>query len=470
MAAWQHHEADAQRDDYLRRLIAACHRNAILVYAWLELPHVSEAFWRDHPEWREKTAVGQDAHLDWRKLMNLQNADCQRAVAAGVHALLGRFDWDGVNLAELYFESLEGASNPARFTPLNADVRRRFEAEAGFDPLTLFDPASPRHLSRDPQSLTRFLNFRATLAEEMQRHWLGEIAVVQQAKPHLDVVLTHVDDRYDPRTRDLIGADAARVLPLLDERPFTFLVEDPATLWHLGPERYPQLAERYKPITPRPERLAIDINVVERYQDVYPTKQQTGVELFQLIHLASRAFPRVALYFENSLLPVDQPLLAAAAAVVDRVEQVGDRRVVQAPHGVQVPWRGPALVNGRPWPASDGEWLLLPPGAHAIETATTPVPVRLLDFNGDLQTAASLPRGVEFSYRSGARAVALLDQRPVRVEIDGEPSAIAPIPAPGGHVLLLPRGQHLVTVITAPAGSTERAKAVLAQPAPVAFQ
>ena len=81
VAAWHYNEPDAERDAYLRRLIEACHKRAILVYAWLELPHVSEAFWQQHPEWREKTALLQDAHLDWRKLMNLQNPDCFRAVA-----------------------------------------------------------------------------------------------------------------------------------------------------------------------------------------------------------------------------------------------------------------------------------------------------------------------------------------------------------------------------------------------------
>ncbi len=44
--------------------------------------------------------------------------------------LVGRFDWDGVNLAELYFESLEGAANPARFTPMNQDVRNEFRGLA----------------------------------------------------------------------------------------------------------------------------------------------------------------------------------------------------------------------------------------------------------------------------------------------------------------------------------------------------
>ena len=55
-------------------LIEACHRHGILVYVWLELPHVSEKFWADHPEWREKTALLQDAQLDWRKLMNLHES------------------------------------------------------------------------------------------------------------------------------------------------------------------------------------------------------------------------------------------------------------------------------------------------------------------------------------------------------------------------------------------------------------
>ena len=70
--------------------------------------------------------------------------------------------------------------------------------------------------------------------------------------------------------RDSIGADAARVLPLLDTHSFTFLIEDPATVWHLGPERYPAIAERYRALTPHKDKLAIDLNIVERYQNVYP--------------------------------------------------------------------------------------------------------------------------------------------------------------------------------------------------------
>ena len=432
VAAWHYNEPDTVRDAYLERLIAACHKRAIAVYAWLELPHVSERFWQDHPEWREQTASGQDAHLDWRKLMNLQNAGCRKAVLASTSALIERFDWDGVNLGELYFESLEGAANPARFTPFNADVRRMFQDHFGVEP----SPTDPR-----------FLAFRSALARDMQSYWIDAVDQLRrERKPGLDIVLTHVDDRFDPRMRDLIGADAERTLPMLDEHEFTFLVEDPATVWHLGPERYPQIAARYAPITNRPEKLAIDINVVERYQDVYPTKQQTGAELFQLVHIASRAFPRVALYFESSLDRHDLALLPAAAAVVDRFEQSGGKTVIDAPRGVGIAWQGGALVDGRPWPFRSADTVWLPAGAHVVEPSAKETALVVRDFNGDLKSASASGRSIEFSYESASRSLAVLNGPPGALEIDGEAREPELLP---GNVLALPRGQHLVRLSAA---------------------
>src|ERR1039457_2277232 len=175
VAAWHFWAPDLEQDAYLEKLIAACHREGILVYAWLELPHVGEKFWADHPEWREKTALLQDAQLDWRKLMNLTNRDCFRAVSAGVKQLAGRFDWDGVNLAELYFESLEGIGNPARFTPMNDDVRAQFRSKSGFDPIELFGAR------KDAASRKAFLDFRSELAWKMQEDWLGEVEALRQS-------------------------------------------------------------------------------------------------------------------------------------------------------------------------------------------------------------------------------------------------------------------------------------------------
>jgi hypothetical protein len=440
VAAWHFYEADAERDPYLARLIEACHREGILVYAWLELPHVSEKFWDDHPEWREKTAVLQDAQLDWRKLMNLTNRDCFTAVSAGVKQLISRFDWDGVNLAELYFESLEGIGNASRFTPMNGDVRALFRNESGFDPIEIFGAR------KDEASRKAFLDFRSELARRIEEEWIGELEGARRQKPHLDLVLTHVDDRFDTGMREAIGADAARVLPLLDHHTFTFLIEDPATVWHLGPQRYQSIAEHYRTLTPHRDRLAIDINIVDRYQNVYPTKQQTGTELFQLLHHAAANFQRVALYFENSLLPPDLKLLPAASAVVTRIGKIGPKTVVDSVSGVGLPWKGPAMVDGQPWPAADDDTVWLPAGPHSIELAPRPCGARLVRLNADLRAARAVnATTIEFSYQTSARAIAILDRAPHRLQIDG---AEEPIERAGPHTILLPRGQHVVTITT----------------------
>src|SRR5262249_6648143 len=158
-----------------------------------------------------------------------------------------------------------------------------------------------------------------------------------------------------------------RVLPLLGEHDFTFLIEDPATVWHLGPRRYPEIAKRYTLLTDRAGKLAIDINVVERYQDVYPTKQQTGTALFELARLASGAWPRVALYVESSMLPPDWKLLPAASATVPRAEKLGSKWTIESPRGTGVSWTGSAAVDGKPWPIADGATVWLPAGIHALE-------------------------------------------------------------------------------------------------------
>jgi hypothetical protein len=449
VAAWHFYDSDPERDEYLRRLIAACHREGVLVYAWLELPHVSEKFWNDHPEWREKTAVLQDAKLDWRKLMNLANRNCFRAVSKGISDLIFRYDWDGVNLAELYFESLEGAANPARFTPMNDDVRNRFRsAPGGFDPVELWSTR------KDPASLRRFLDFRAELAKKMQEEWLAEAEKYRESNSDLDIVLTHVDDRFDTRMRDALGADAERALPLMDRQEFTFLIEDPATVWNLGPQRYPEIARKYQPLTPSSDRLAVDINVVERYQNVYPTKQQAGVELFELVHMASQAFSRVAVYFENSILPSDLKLLSAAAAGATGVERVGDGVSINCRSGLGLKWEGPALVDGAPWPVQSREVVWLSAGKHVVTKGSAEVPLRILAFNGTLLQARWTGFTVELEYQSDSKATALLSQSPAGVWVDGREPVI--LDGTDHTTILLPRGHHKVVMQAPQPHSSDR--------------
>lgn len=437
VSAWYFFETNSEEDARLRKLIAACHREGILVYAWLELPHVSAAFWNRHPRWREKTALGKDAKIDWRLLMNLANPDCRRAVVAGVRGTLARFDWDGVNFAELYFDGVTGISNPENFTPLNADVRHEVKAAYGFDPMELFSGAR-----RDPKKLRQFLEYRVDLAARLQEFWIEELEKMRAEKPHLDLVLTYVDDRFDTTMRDAIGADAARSIKGIEHHDLTFIIEDPYTLWGLGPKRYAEIANRYRSLTSRQERLGVDINIVER-GNAYPTAQQTGVELAQLIHTAVASFPTVMYYYTGSIGPLDAPLLPVASAVVTQAEHKDDGLTVESPYGVGVRWAGLATLDGKTWPVQDGECVWVPAGKHILRSTTPDGLPLVTDFTGNLETATMKPDGVEISYNSQSRAFAKLSRNPLRLLVDGREDALV---VSGRYILQLPRGRHLVRI------------------------
>jgi hypothetical protein len=323
---------------------------------------------------------------------------------------------------------------------MNADVRKLFRAERGFDPLELFG------MRKDAASQRTFLDFRRDLAARMEQEWVEVLESARTRKPDLDLVLTHVDDRVDKEMPDAIGADASRTLAMLEKHNFTFLVEDPATVWHLGAQRYKGIAEGYRALTSHREKLAIDLNIVDRYQNVYPTKQQTGTELLQMVHQAAANFQQIALYFENSLLAPDLKLLPAAAATVTRTQAVGRKTVVESVRGFGLHWRGPAIVDGQDWPAADDETLWFPAGAHSVEPGPNRIGPRLLYLDGELRAARSMDaKTLEFSYRSTARAIALFDRCPLKLQIDG---ADVSLMKAGAATVLLPRGQHLVSIVT----------------------
>ena len=49
---------------------------------------------------------------------------------------------------------------------------------------------------------------------------------------------------------------------------------------------------------------------------------------------------------------------------------------------LRLPWKGPALVDGKPWPIAGNDAVWLIPGPHVIEPAAQALPMRVLDFNG----------------------------------------------------------------------------------------
>ena len=287
----------------------------------------------------------------------------------------------------------------------------------------------------------------------MQVYWMDFASQKRVKKPWLDIVLTHIDDRFDAGTRDSLGADVARALPMAQARGIRVLVEDPAPLWNLGAERYTKLAGKYAELNTRPADLAVDINVVERYQeDVYPTKKQTGAELVELVHAAAASFERVALYFESSIEKQDLPLLPVAASLA-RVRQpaggakgdaIDGAMDVESPQPCRVMWSGPVELDGQSWPIEDKTSVFVPAGKHTLRPGVSIPPVRVSDFNGDIQMARIEPASILLAYQSQTRAIATIDAPVSSVEVDGNAFWRAAGAEPQ-FFFVLPPGQHVVT-------------------------
>ncbi len=452
VSAWYFMEADETRDAYLRRLIEECHRNGIVVYIWLELPHVSQAFWDANPQCREKNALGQDAAIFWRKNMNLVNAECAARIRAEVRRVLTRFDWDGANLAELYFEGPRGFDDPSEWTPMNDDVRADVRRQFGFDPADLFRADSPIFHRRATPQLRQYLDYRVDLQFRLHQEYLDLIDDVRRTsgKP-LDITITYLEDLLDPSMRDLIGADSVRLLSLRDRYDFTLVLQDPSSQWSLGPSRYARAAELYRRVTDRMDKLWVDISIVKRVTSSYPTPQQTGIELMQLIQTVQRNFPVTMIYAESSILSPDADQLAVAQAVGSAVPQAGGGVRVNSPYGVGLSWTGPALVDGKPWPHQDRTHVWLTPGTHVVEPRTTEPFLRLTDFNGSLQLVEEFERGVSLVYESPSRAIAVVERPPTTIWIDGQESRPQTLlRRDGGVAILLPAGKHWVSLAAQP--------------------
>jgi hypothetical protein len=446
IGAWDFFDGDPDADSYLDQLIGACHRNGVLVYGWLELPHVSAAFWKKHPEWREKTANGRDARIEWRSVMNLNDPKSYQSIAQGLERLIRRFEWDGVNLSELYFDSPSGPSSPHSFTPFNSWVRSDFKQLTGIDPFDYFKKESPHYWKKNPSDWQKFVEYRVTLERDLNEKFIKLFTGFRSSfKPDLDIAVTYVDNIYDPSMREGVGADVRVMFELLDNYDFTLILEDPGTVWHLGPRRYAELAQTYSKMTRHAGDLGIDINIVDRDVDSYPTKKQTGSEFLELFYHAGRNFRTVMAYGEQTMLPQDADLVSCALAPEVRTEVVKNGIRMSAP--IPFVYRyGEDLqsleVDGQIWPCIDSGKLSLPAGSHVVsqsQSGGTPRP-RLVKLNGNLEGARYLDdRTMEFKYSSYRRAIGVFSDPLGALQVDGRAATKA-----SASWILLPRGSHTV--------------------------
>jgi hypothetical protein len=454
-AAW--HFYDKYSYDYAR-LIRVAHQNGILIYAWIEWPHISEYFWNRHPEWREKTGRLTDAHLDWRYLMDLQNPQCLKAALDDLKHFLLANDWDGVDVAELTFES-QGPERPEWFTPFSAEARAGFQKLSGFDPVELFDVASPHHWAKDGAGLKAFYDYRRAENQRLLHSILGAVDEASRARGRpWETVVTLIDVLGHPELSDQLGIDGSGTIETVNHHQATLQVEDPARDWGKSPERYAALGERYRGLhLSRP--FSIDINVMPVHpagQAGFATSQQTGSELLRLWQVAAGQTPRVCLYSESSVSEQDWDILPYAMAEKADVRKDGPAWVVTAPYTVTLELddrTSKYRLDGKPWPCSDKGEALIPAGEHRLTPAganrswfdTSELEPRLLSISGELLGAQARGRGLEVEYSSQGRCAMMFNNPFSKILIDGRPANLSMLRGDSGYVVVAPPGQHRLT-------------------------
>jgi uncharacterized protein YdaL len=458
VAAWKFTRTYAfPYDEFVR----ACHRNGITVYAWLVFPMVTKKMWDDHPEWREKTAKGEDGNVGWRYSMNFEDPDCFRAAMDWTKVLLNASDWDGIDISELNFDAdFKDYMRPDKFVPMNDIVRADFKKKSGFDPMDLFKPDSNDYYKDNPGALSKFQRYREDIVVSWHRRVLSELTPLCKQRG-MEVIVTMLDGLHDDYVRPALGVDSKRITALMKEFPFTLEVEDPAHFWMTSPERYRRFAATYLKLVPDSRRLMFDVNVVP-YRDTantnLPSQTATGTELALTILAAASVSGRAVVYSEQTVSPQDWDLIQM---VLNRPNSVSGGKtsmdVTAQTSLVLAPAEDPLYyVDGHPWPAVSADGVLMPAGDHSISTEqswwhfldTNAFQARILTTNADLTEAHANTTGLTFHYHSGERSVFIFNQEPNEIQVDGTVTSLPTDRTGTDWSVVFPSGDHDVRLAT----------------------
>ena len=464
VAGW--HEYAKYTFDY-GRLIRLAHANGILVYAWLEPPQVTQKFWRDHPEWREKNYKGEDSPPAWRYAVALTEPACVDSMALKYTKLLDSFDWDGVNLAELYFESGRGFETPQLFAPMHPSAVREVRKKYGIELTKIFDESSPWYWKSNPAVESSITDYRVNKLDEVYERLLREFTDHARTKPGFQIIVTAMDSYGTPELREQIGVDMTHILALQKRYGFSLQVEDPERLWSTDPLRYVEIGRRYARLVSDSSKLMLDLNILDLSSSTrkkgtltpFPTLIQTGTECFLLVHAAALGAPRFTYYSEQSVNAQDVPFLASAAAHDILYQRNNNSYVFEAAHSfiLKLPKEIPqVLLDGMLVTASRENLYFIPAGTHTVDInlgatgafSTSQLQPRIISSTADISALSYGMRSASFTYNSDERFLVSFSNEPTKVYLDGQHFSFTALKGNDCYSIALPPGKHDVNITT----------------------
>jgi uncharacterized protein YdaL len=458
-AGW--HKYPKYTYDYTR-LISTAHANGILVYAWLEPPQVSQKFWLDHPEWREKNYKGEDVRSSWRYPVALTDDRCVTAMVEEYAAFLDGYDWDGVNIAELYFDAAKGFNDPQYFAPMHPTAKEQIRWLYGFSLSGIFDPHSPVYWKSRPDIRNMVVAYRVARIEEVYRRLLKRFADVSHRREGFETIVTAMDSYNSPELREYIGVDMTSILGLQREFGFVLQVEDPESRWSTDPMRYVTIGGQYKEWLGGASAPMLDLNIVNFRKPgavtPFPTMIQTGTECFQLVRAASLGAPRSTIYAESSVNPQDMIFLASAYAGNVRYRHTGDIYAVESPYSFTMKFPrtvSEIMLDGVSLSPFRDNHYMIPAGRHEVgmsQNVTGSLSPHqffphIMSITGNLLSYSYAMRTVAFEYESDGRCLVSVSSEPHSVTVDGTAHTYYPMRGNDCYSLFLPAGRHRVEIV-----------------------
>ncbi len=464
VAGW--HQYPKYNYDY-QTLIDLAHANGILVFAWLELPQVSQKFWLEHPEWREKNYLGQDVRPSWRYPIALTDANCLKEVEKEFSDFLTNYDWDGVNLAELYFEAGMGFNEPNLFTPMHFSAQKEVKEKYDIELNKIFDPNSKYYWKLNQNIKNKIIEYRVNKLNEVYKLFLNSFKNIAEHKKGFQIIITAMDSYGSPLLREYIAEDMDRILELQKYYNFILQVEDPQALWSSNPTRYFEIGQSYKSLVSQPANLMLDLNILkfrnENEITPFPTLIQTGTESFHLVRSASLITDRLTIYSESSINPQD--LYYMPYSLASKVKYKITRDGLQCSSPVSFHLELPTsihsiILDGYTIYSGRNNSYIIPSGTHIIKFNTSnnrfqpeEMQTRVLSFTGNLLAINYGNQDLSFEYESESRAIISLNRVITSAHVDGKYYKVKIMQGNDCFSVFLPPGRHIVDFVVGDAYS-----------------
>lgn len=453
LAAWHFYENYQFPYGYF---IDLCHRFGLAVYAWFEFPQVTPLLWEKNPQWRERQVDGQEARNGWRLPLNLFHPDARQAALNFLNKILLDHEWDGINLAEIGFDTAGGLIHPEKFTPFNREVRQLFKQKEGFDLEEVFKPHSLYYWKNNPEAKEKLLAFRCQLVKELHLLFLEEIEKIKKLKGAAwEIIVTNYDSLLHPEIIEQCGVDTRFLIDLMLDFPFILQIEDPAPSWAQLPSRFEKYIETYRKIIPDSKRLMFDINVVpwrEIRGTPFPLPQACGSELATLVYQAMQVSGRVAIYSEATLIPLDLPLLSYVLGSEINLEEKDGKyvsRSLRPFHLVVNRGNFQVILNGQNWPLIYQNMVAIPAGQNSFvlkekSFLDLSLPHYRFFLDGELVKVETDGPWYRLTYSSSLPVSFFFSPLPNRLLLDGHALPLLL----DQSSLILPPGEHRLEIFT----------------------